>query len=144
MKLVGQVSNQLSEDSTDIYVFSFIEYCKAIKKHHTNTKSIYIWGKTFYSRVLPESVLDIKIERINDKLLHKLCNKKKYIFITEVIPLLNENNNFYVGIIPFKVTESKKGFNFENQGGINFNYSFNKDTGKFTFINSKGGIPVMK
>lgn len=135
--LIGQVSNQLSEDSTDIYVYSFKQYCKTIKKTYTNTKSIYVWGKTFYSRVLPESILDIKIERINDQLLRKLCNKNKYIFITEVIPLLNENNTFYVGIIPFKVTANKKGFNFENQGGINFNYSFNKETGDFTFIDYK-------
>lgn len=139
----GQITNQLKSDSSDIYVHAFNKYCEQLSNFMPNTKTVYIEENKFYSNLLPNKVKSLEIVKLSSKDILNTCRKGKYIYLTAIIPMRNKNDIFYVGIIPFKVYAKKKRFNFINEGGINFNYSFNKEMGQFTFIDSQGGIPKM-
>jgi hypothetical protein len=140
----GQLTNQLKSDSSDIYVHAFNQYCEQIIKYSPSITTIYIEQGKFYSHILPLKVKNLEIKKLSSKNILKVCRNGKYKYITAIIPLRNKNDVFYVGIIPFKVFAKKKKIHYVNEGGINFNYSINKETWQFGFINSQGGIPVMK
>ncbi len=133
----GQITNQLKSDSSDIYVHAFNQYCKQLNNHSPNANTIYVEQGKFYSHLLPDKVNNLEIRRLGNEDILKACRNGRYKYITVIIPLRNKNDVFYIGIISFKVFAKKKQFHYVNEGGLNFNYSFNKETGEFTFIDYK-------
>lgn len=138
----GQITNQLKSDSSDIYVHAFNQYCQQVIKDLPEVNVIYVEQGKFYSHLLPNKIKNLEIKRVSKTDIVKMCKNGNHVYITEITPLLTKNDVFYVGIIPFKVHVKKKQFNYVNEGGINYNYLFHKETGQFEFINSKGGIPL--
>lgn len=138
----GQITNQLKSDSSDIYVHAFNQYCEQVIKYTPDVNTIYVEEGKFYSHLLPNSVKSLEVRKLSVKEILRFCRKGRYKYITVMYPVLNKSDTFYVGIIPFKVFAKKKRFHYVNEGGINFNYSFDSQTGQFTFIDSKGGIPI--
>ena len=133
----GQITNQLKSDSSDIYVHAFRKYCEQSNNYSSDTNTIYIEQGKFYSHLLPDRVKNLEIKSLSNKDILKACRNGRHKYITVIIPLRNKNNVFYIGIIPFKVFAKKKILHYINEGGFNFNYSFNKETGEFAFIDYK-------
>lgn len=140
----GQITNQLKSDSSDIYIHAFNQYCEQVIKYSSNVSTIYVEKGKFYCHLLPDKVKDLEIKKVSNEDILKACKHGVHKYITVIIPLLNRNNIFYVGIIPFKVFAEKKRLHYVNEGGTNFNYSFNNETGQFVFIDSIGGNPKME
>lgn len=142
--LYAQLTNEFNGDSTDIYVHTFGEYCKQVKAMSPSLKKLYIRSHGFYTKILPSSYLDISINRLTDKELSRLCRKNKYVFVSEMIVLRTKNNGFYITVIPFKVHKSRKGFEFVNNGALNFNYIFDFEKSTFHLQDMTGAIPKLE
>lgn len=140
----AQYKNELKSESTDIYVHAFGEYSKQISITSPSVKRLYIRDHSFYSSTLPARYQNIDIQRVSDKDISNLCRKNKYVFVTEMIVLRTNNKSFYITIIPFKAHKKGKGFEFINDGGLNFNYVFNSEKSLFYFQSVTGGIPKIE
>ena len=140
--LQAQFTNELRRDSTDIYIHSFLDVCKYVKKYHPNIKTIFMREGNFYSNILPSSVDDLTVKMIDKHEITKKTKGDRFMYITEVFPIRTEGNIFKVGIIAFRVSRHKKIFHYVNYGGIEYFYKFDSDTGTFKYLNSKGGLKL--
>ena len=123
-------TNNVNLDSTNIYYQSLKYFCES---RIDTTYHIYIEYDNLTTNSIPERFGLHKITVLNLSEIKKKLKKEDELIVTKIVPLRVENGEFYVTIIDFKVTYSKRNFDFVNIGGDKYVYSFDCSSNKFIF-----------
>lgn len=130
----GQISNQLTSSNSDIYIYSLKKYIEISGRSLNNRKQIFMKSDAFNSHILPNKINDVEIVKLNNKELKKLIKKKKIEYLTSINPVTSKKDTFSVSIVNYKVSYKRRIFHYVNEGGINFNYLIDCETGLYTYI----------
>jgi hypothetical protein len=132
-----QIIDNKSADSDNIYHTSIQIYCEYLKSVDFKSQKIYVEQNYLITKDLPEKILGIDIEVINSEQLKKILKTHEYIQVIRIIPLRLKEGDFFVNIIPFKVSYRKRNFNFINEGGTKIIFQYDCSSNNLIFSEIK-------
>ena len=132
--------NTEKKDSTNVYHNALKIYCETIDKTSLKDNTIYVEYNFLITEKLPNSLDGMTIKYLREKELIKIINQNNgEITLVRIVPLRIRSDNFFVNIIPFKTTYSKKRFYYANSGGLKVIYIFDSKLNGLIFKESKWG-----
>lgn len=129
--------NTESKDSTNIYYHALTQYCDLVEKNQPNITTIYVEKDNLISEKLPEKIGRFSILYFDFLDIKRYLKKSDKMTLVKIIPLRVKQDDFYVNVIPFSVSYSKKNFNYVNSGGLSAHYRFSKEKSGLIFKFSK-------
>ncbi|MEM8507087.1 MAG: hypothetical protein AAF717_04620 [Bacteroidota bacterium] len=128
-------------DSTNIYYHSLKKMSELAGSSIADNGIIYVEKNLFTDR-LPDTVLDLKIEYLNQaELIEKMKKKGEKIFLIRIVPLRIEKGTFFINVIPFNAYYYKKNLELVNSGGLKAEYKFDEEVNGLVFEKANfGGI----
>lgn len=138
--IFAQVANSTeSNDSTNIYYQSLIKYCDYLESLNIDKKTLYLEENALVTKGIPSEIGRFEIKCLNIDQLREAAKGEEGIQLIRVVQLRVKEGQFFVNIIPFKVTYKKKNFSFINSGGEKIVYEYDKETKKFIFKEIRHG-----
>lgn len=128
VNIYSQVINSTeSLDSTNVYYQSFRLFAE---KLNWSESILLVEENNLTSRSIPNKINGFSIDIIDyEQLIEKLT--KGSVNIIRIVPIRLKDDEFFVSIIVFKVTKTKKQVSFINSGGALIIYTYNG--GSFSF-----------
>ena len=129
--LQAQIANNTEvKDSTNIYYQAFKVFCN---KSDKRTTSYLVEKNDLTTDCLPSKINNKTISQIDVVQLTKLLKNEKSIELVRIIPLRKKEKDFFVSIVVFNVSITKKQINFSNLGGLSIVYVYNAEKDVFVF-----------
>jgi hypothetical protein len=135
----GQCLNTEKKDSTNIYLLSLMEYCSQYLNQNSNTSIVLVEKNYFISDGFPDEINGFRIRYLDSWEIRKELKGKKAITVVRIVPLRIEGDNFYVNVIPFSVSYSKRNFSYVNGGGLGVSFQYDSERKCIKFKESKRG-----
>jgi hypothetical protein len=130
-------------DSTNVYYYSLIQYCKYLQVLKTPPGEVLVEKNYLFTDKLPKTIFDYQLRYISIDHLTKLLKSKKHKEETfvRIVPIQIEGNYIVINVIPFSAKLEKKQLKFINSGGLGIYFDYDCQSEKYRFIKvTRGSI----
>ena len=131
--------NTESKDSTNIYYYSLIKYCDYLDQLQEKPNIIFVEKNYLFAQSLPCSIRSYEIEYLDEVDIRTHLKHRKELTLVRIVPLRVNGSDFFVNVIPFKVSYKKKNFNYINGGGLGVKFEYDKKINGLKYKSSEMG-----
>jgi hypothetical protein len=110
----------------NVFLFSLEKYCESLDS--TKIKTVYVKDGEYIGYIWPKKIKNFEIKYLGYKDYKKaIQDNKGSATIIGIGSLEYRDGEFYVDVIPFSATYSKRKVHFVNGGGLTVYFNYNED-----------------
>lgn len=134
--------NTDNRDSSNVYYFSLMQYCKYLKILRVSSdEEVFVEKNYLFTDKLPAELLGFQITYVSIDQLQNLLKlkKSKELTFVRIVPIQIEGANIVINVIPFSAKSEKKKIQLINSGGLGIYFEFDCKNGIIKYKTTKKG-----
>ncbi|QDA61922.1 hypothetical protein [Hymenobacter jejuensis] len=131
--------------ATNVYHKALTEFCTYVQQYFPTVKEIWLEENLLLRLPASTTINGLTLVCVSPEALQqKLKHRPKRVYLTRVVPLQVEGNEFVIKVIPFAVQKTGRQLQLINSGALSTYFQYDCGVHKFVFMGSKGGFSTLQ